>query len=111
LRVVECLASEVTWKGSVCSHGESNKQNLRCSRVLVTATARGDLANECLVDGSVADGFHHCQMLQVIVRLEQGIAGEELDENAAYAPDVAREAPSKVEDDLGSTVVSGRDDG
>jgi hypothetical protein len=50
-------------------------------------------------------------MLQVIVRLEQGIAGEELDENAAYAPDVAREAPSKVEDDLGSTVVSGRDDG
>jgi hypothetical protein len=50
-------------------------------------------------------------MLQVIVRLEQGIAGEKLDENATYAPDVAREAPSKVEDDLGGAVVSGRDNG
>jgi hypothetical protein len=86
-------------------------ENLRCCRVLVAATARGDLANKCLVNGSIAHGFHHCQMLQVIVRLEQGIAGEELDENATDAPDVAREAPSKVEDDLGSTVVSGRDNG
>jgi hypothetical protein len=85
--------------------------NLRCSRVFVAATARGDLANKGFVNGSVAHGFHHCQMLQVIVRLEQGIAGEELDENASYAPDVARKAPSEVEDDLGSAVVSGRDDG
>jgi len=69
------------------------------------------LADESLVNRSVAHGFHHCQMLQVIVRLEQGIACEKLDENAAYAPDVARKAPSKVEDDLGSAVVSGRDDG
>ena len=69
------------------------------------------MADKRLVDRSVAHGFHHCQMLQIIVRLEQGIACEELDENAAYAPNVAREAPSKVEDDLGSAVVSGRDDG
>jgi hypothetical protein len=81
--------------------------SLRCSRVLVAATARGDLANKSFVNGSVAHGFHHCQMLQVIVRLEQGIAGEELDKNASYTPDVAREAPSKVKDDLGGAVVSG----
>lgn len=83
----------------------------RCSGVLVTATASSDQAHEGLVNRGVAHGLHHCQMLQVIVRLEQGVAGEELDKNAAYAPNVAREAPPKVEDDLGSAVVSRRDDG
>lgn len=84
-------------------------KDLRCSRVLVAATARGDLTDKCFINRGIAHGFHHRQMLQVIVRLEQGIAGEELDKNTTYAPDVAREAPSKVEYDLGGTVVSGRD--
>ena len=38
--------------------------------------------------------------------LEQGIASEKLDEDASDAPYVAREAPAKVEDNLGSAVVT-----
>jgi hypothetical protein len=55
-----------------------------------------------LVDGShnvsinlaTADGLHHCQMLEVVVRLEQGVASEEFDQDASYTPDVARETPA-----------------
>lgn len=45
-------------------------------------------------------------MLKVIVGLKKGVASEELDENAAYAPNVAGETPTKVENDLWSTVMS-----
>lgn len=42
--------------------------------------------------------------------LEEGIAGEELNQDTAYAPDVAGERPAQVEDDLRSSVVTGRYD-
>lgn len=38
----------------------------------------------------IAYGFHHRQVLEIIVRLEEGIAGEEFDKDAPYAPDIAR---------------------
>lgn len=41
--------------------------------------------------------------------LEQGIAGKELDKDAANTPDVTRKAPTEIQDDLGSAVVTGRD--
>lgn len=37
------------------------------------------------------DGLHHGQMLQVLVRLEQRITGEEFNQDAANAPNIARE--------------------
>lgn len=40
------------------------------------------------------DGLHHGQVLKVIVRLEQGIASKELNQDAAYAPDITRERPA-----------------
>lgn len=43
--------------------------------------------------------------------LEQGVTGEELDQDAADAPDVTRKAPAKVEDDFWGAIVSGGDDG
>lgn len=58
---------------------------------------------------ATAHSFHHSQVLEVVVRLEQGVAGEELDENASYAPDVAGEAPSQVQDNLWRAIVSCRD--
>jgi hypothetical protein len=45
-------------------------------------------------------------MLEVIVRLEEGITGEELYQYAAYTPDIARKTPSEVEDDLWCSVVT-----
>lgn len=47
-------------------------------------------------------------MLKVVVGLEQSIAGEELDQDAANAPYVARETPSQAQDYLGCAVVAGR---
>jgi hypothetical protein len=40
------------------------------------------------------DGLHHCQMLKVIMRLEQSIASKKLDQDAAYAPDIAGKRPA-----------------
>ena len=47
-------------------------------------------------------------MLQVIVRLKEGVASKELDKNTSYTPDVARETPAHVENDLRRTVMSCR---
>lgn len=43
------------------------------------------------------------------MRLEKSISSEELDEDASYTPDVARERPAKAKDDLRGTVMPGRD--
>jgi hypothetical protein len=57
------------------------------------------------------DDLHHDEVLEVAVRLEQGLAGEELDKDAADRKHVARVRPTKAEDDLGRAIVPGRDDG
>lgn len=38
--------------------------------------------------------FHHRQMFQILVCLEQGFAGIELDQDTSYRPDVTREGPA-----------------
>lgn len=43
--------------------------------------------------------------------LEEGFAGEELDENAADREHVARVRPAEAKNNLGRAVMSGRDDG
>jgi hypothetical protein len=50
-------------------------------------------------------------MLEIIVRLEEGIAGEELDQDAADAPNIAGVRPPETKDDLGCPVMTSRDDG
>lgn len=49
-------------------------------------------------------------MLEIIVRLEEGVAGKELDQDASDAPDVAGERPAESEDDLRRPVVPGGHD-
>lgn len=60
------------------------------------------------VDPPVAHALHHSQVLEIIVRLEESVASEELDKNATDTPNIAGEGPSKSKDDLGSTVVTRR---
>jgi hypothetical protein len=50
-------------------------------------------------------------VLKVIMCLKESVASEELDQNAANAPNIAGEAPAEVEYDFWSTIVAGRDDG
>jgi len=47
-------------------------------------------------------------MLEVIVRLEESVAREELDQNASYTPDIAWETPTEVEYDFRGSIVSRR---
>jgi len=42
--------------------------------------------------------------------LEESIASEEFDKDAANAPDITRETPAKVKNDFGCSVVSGGND-
>lgn len=64
-----------------------------------------DSSNNVSVNLATTDSFHHRKMLEIVVRLEQSVTGKELDKDASYTPDVAREAPAKVEYDLRCTVV------
>lgn len=50
-------------------------------------------------------------MLEIIVRLEESVAGEELDKDASNTPDVARKTPAKIEDDFRCAIVTSRDNG
>jgi hypothetical protein len=49
--------------------------------------------------------LHHGQVLEVVVRLEKGVAGEELHKDASNAPDVTGIRPAKTEYNLGRSVV------
>lgn len=49
-------------------------------------------------------------MLKVVVRLEESVTSEELDEDAANAPDIAWIAPSQVQYNLWCSVVPCRYD-
>ena len=58
------------------------------SRVLVHG------CDEMAVDSLTTHRFHHRQMLEVIVRLEESISGEELHEDATNAPYIAGIRPA-----------------
>lgn len=80
---------------------------LRCRVALLLVHVRHQVFVDLLSD----HGFHHGKMLEIVVCLEQGIAGVELDQNTADAPNVARKAPTQVENDFWGAVVARRDNG
>lgn len=55
--------------------------------------------------------FHHRQMLEIIVRLEEGVAGEELHQDTPNTPDVTRKAPAEIEDDFRGSIMAGGHNG
>lgn len=88
------------------------KHDSRCSLVAVIAsTAAQDLPDQFWLNPTTAYALHHCEVLEIVVRLEKSVAGEELDQDASDAPDVAWIAPSEVQYNLGCSVVSCRNDG
>lgn len=54
--------------------------------------------------------LHHCQMLQIIMRLEKRVPSVEFYKDTAYTEHVARIGPRETEDDFGGTIVPGGDD-
>ena len=76
-------------------------------RVGATSSAGLNLFDNFGVNLSIADRFHHGQVFEVVVCLEQGVASEELDNNAADAPYVAWKAPSQVQNYFGGSVMPG----
>ena len=50
-------------------------------------------------------------MLEIVVRLEEGVSGEEFHQDTSDTPDVTGEAPSEVQDDFRSPVVTGGHNG
>lgn len=70
-----------------------------------TTTPGADGLDQFGVDLSVTDRLHHGKMLKIVVCLEQCVSREELDNDAAYAPDVAGEAPSQLQNDLRGSVM------
>ncbi len=76
----------------------------------MTPCARVYLPDQPRLDLLPADAFHHGQMFQVVMGLEEGVASEELDQDAANAPDVTRIAPPQTQDDLGRAIVPRRHD-
>lgn len=64
-----------------------------------------DRLNKRDVYAPATDGFHHGQMLQVVVRLEERVAGKELHQYTPYAPDITGIRPADAKDDLGRAIM------
>lgn len=65
-----------------------------------------DLLDKRRVNFMVDYRLHHCQMLQVVVRLEQSVTCVKLDQDAANAPYVAGKGPPQAKYDFGRTIMS-----
>lgn len=80
------------------------------SRVCVgTASPGTNGPDQLCVNFPVADSFHHGQVFEVVVRLEEGISRKEFHNNAPYAPNIAGETPSELQYDLRGSVMPSRD--
>lgn len=64
-----------------------------------------DSLDETGVDPSADNGFHHRQVLEVIVGLEERVPREEFHKDASYTPNVAREGPAKSKYNLRGSIV------
>lgn len=75
-------------------------------RVAICTPATGrNLLHKFRIKLATTNGLHHGKMFEIVVRLKQGVASEELNKNASYAPDIAGEAPAELKDNLRSSVV------
>jgi hypothetical protein len=66
-------------------------EEFRCRIGIIASTAGGDLFGELCVNLGIAYGFHHGEVFEIVVCLEKGVASEEFDKDASYAPDIAGE--------------------
>ena len=80
--------------------------SLRCRIAVAPSCATDYLPDDLLIKFTAADALHHGKVLEIVVSLEQGVSSKELDQDAANTPNIAGEAPSKVQDNLGRSVMS-----
>lgn len=66
-----------------------------------------DLVDKRGIYPGVDDSLHHGQMLEIIVGLEEGVAGIELDQDASDTPNVTRVRPAEAENNLWRPVMAG----
>ena len=105
VRVIELVLNE---ESDTCLADllQRYRQNLLGSGIHAAAsTTRTDLSNQLRINLAVTDRFHHSQMLQVVVSLEQSISCKELNDDAPYTPYVAGEIPAKLKDNLRGAVM------
>lgn len=82
--------------------------DLLCSLIAIASPPSiHDLPYKFGVDFHATHRLHHGQMFEVVMCLKESVTGEELYQDTADAPYVARVAPSKIEDDFGRSVVPG----
>lgn len=86
-------------------------QNILGCRILIAASAAYHLLDKLRIDLASAYTLHHRQMFEVVMRLEQGVSREKFHQDAANTPNVTRETPTQIQDNLRSPVVTRRDDG
>jgi hypothetical protein len=103
--VVQFVSVEVSAK--VRTERCTNLVDVLCSWIPTISSSVGlNSSYELGFDLPIANSFHHGKVFKIIMSLEQGIPSEELNENASNAPNITREAPSKIEDYLWSTVMA-----
>lgn len=78
---------------------------------MIAAFAAHHLLDKLRIDLASAYTLHHRQMFQVVMGLEQGVSREEFHQDAANTPNVTRETPTQIQNNLRSPVVTRRDDG
>lgn len=69
------------------------------------------MGDDLLLNLSVAYRLHHGEVFEIVVCLEESVAGEELDQDASNTPDITRKRPAKIEDNLRCSVVARRHNG
>ena len=69
----------------------------------------GQALLKCLLDHLLGNGsenlFHHGQMFEVVVRLEEGFSGEKFHQDTPNGPDIAGIRPPKSKNNFGSPVM------
>jgi hypothetical protein len=81
-----------------------NRKHLLGRLILVTIPPTlHHLTDQLRVYPLTNNGFHHSEVLEIVVSLEKSIARKELDKDAANTPNITWEAPAKIENDLGGS--------
>ena len=101
------LRTKYLGKVSIGDDEFEGKTNLLRGRVAATLfSTRHYSLHQRLVDAAAIDSLHHCEVFEVVMRLEERVSGEELHQDTSNTPDVAREAPAEIQYDFGGPVVA-----
>lgn len=70
--------------------GPEESANVLGSRIATVSGHLVNLSDQVRVDARSHDIFHHGEVFQIFVSLEQGIASKELNQDTSNTPNVAR---------------------